>query len=100
MVKAYIVVFTINMDDVSPFDMPAYIDNVKDILSINHLEDCLNASVLTYFIPVKHVPSSLSVVEFFVDEDTKPHSKDNYDVSGKTPDEIAQILTKVLKEKQ
>ena len=94
--KAYIALFYLDVGPVPPSDVSGYMEAFRNAMNFHELEDCLNAQVLTYTIPLMSGPTRIEILEFFVDEETQPHNKNSFDITGKTPNEIAQILTKVL----
>lgn len=91
--KAYVVVFYVDVADLPPEEVSIYMETIgSKLIRERDFEDLLNAQVMMLYIPRRHVPSKLEIHEFHIgDESTQGPTF--YDLSGKTVEEIIQILT-------
>jgi len=91
--KAYVVVFYVDVGDLPPEEVSPYMEQIgSKIIRQSDFEDLLNAQVMMVYVPRRHTPTNLQIHEFHVGEESTQGPM-LYDLSGKTVEEIAQILT-------
>ena len=91
--KAYVVVFYVDVSDLPPEEVSSYTETIRQkFIRETDFEDLLNAQVMLLCVPRRHVPTKLEIHEFHVG-DASTQGPTLYDLSGKTVEEIIQILT-------